>query len=282
MLRISGRKKLFLNVITKIVFSIVVSACSLLSIMFLNYKIVYKVSVNGEDAGYIASKIAMEKEINDYVINGDAENTAYVVMNSKVDYELMLLKKDIELKDSEILASIKNECDIYYNVYAIKVGDEEKCIVEQLEVAQSMVDSINEQQKDFTKQTDVEIIEKILPEYEIVEDVEVAIADIMKPLQKENDEIIKRRVALASSKTVSKEVLNALKDSLEELDFQKPLKEGVITSRYGWRSTGYHYGLDIAAPTGTPIYACESGIVTYSAWLRKLWIFGKSTTCWWL
>ena len=30
----------------------------------LNYKIVYKVCINGEEAGYIASKIAMEREID--------------------------------------------------------------------------------------------------------------------------------------------------------------------------------------------------------------------------
>lgn len=267
MLRISGRKKLFLSVISKIIFSIIFATSTLLSLMFLNYKIVYKVVVNGEEAGYIASKIAMEKEINDYILNGDAPNTAYVIMNSKVDYELMLLKKDIKLKDEEILTSVKDECEIYYNVYVIKVGDEEKGIVEDIEVAQNMVDKINEQQKDFTKQATIEIVEKVLSKYEIVEDIEVAVADIIKPLQEENEEIIKKRVELASSKTVSKEILETLKDSLEELDFEKPLKEGIITSRYGWRSMGYHYGLDIAAPTGTPIYACERGVVTYAAWL---------------
>lgn len=36
---------------------------------------------------------------------------------------------------------------------------------------------------------------------------------------------------------------------------------GVITSCYGWRSSGFHHGLDIAAKTGTPIRACASGKV---------------------
>ena len=88
----------------------------------------------------------------------------------------------------------------------------------------------------------------------------------MKPLQKANDEIISKRVKTASSKSVSKEVLEALKNSLVDLDFQKPVENGIITSKYGWRSMGYHYGLDIGVATGTPIHASESGVVTYSAW----------------
>ena len=36
---------------------------------------------------------------------------------------------------------------------------------------------------------------------------------------------------------------------------------GVITSRFGPRSLGYHYGIDYGAPTGTPIVASASGTV---------------------
>ena len=46
-----------------------------------------------------------------------------------------------------------------------------------------------------------------------------------------------------------------------------PLKgAGVISSGYGTRWGTFHYGLDFAAPAGTPIYASRSGKVIYSGY----------------
>ena len=36
---------------------------------------------------------------------------------------------------------------------------------------------------------------------------------------------------------------------------------GTITSRFGWRSRGWHSGVDIASPIGTTLFAAESGTV---------------------
>jgi murein DD-endopeptidase MepM/ murein hydrolase activator NlpD len=41
---------------------------------------------------------------------------------------------------------------------------------------------------------------------------------------------------------------------------------GKISSSYGWRSGGFHAGLDIAAPTGTAVLASDSGVVVSSGW----------------
>jgi murein DD-endopeptidase MepM/ murein hydrolase activator NlpD len=51
--------------------------------------------------------------------------------------------------------------------------------------------------------------------------------------------------------------------------FRWPLV-GTITSKYGFRWRGFHDGVDIAAPTGTPISVADSGTVTFAGWKGKL------------
>ena len=46
----------------------------------------------------------------------------------------------------------------------------------------------------------------------------------------------------------------------------KPVSGYIITSPYGYRSSGFHTGLDMAVSMGTPVYAAASGTVTFAGY----------------
>lgn len=49
--------------------------------------------------------------------------------------------------------------------------------------------------------------------------------------------------------------------------YVRPLYGGYyVSSWYGWRSSGMHYGVDLAAPTGTPVHAMTSGTIVFAGW----------------
>ncbi|KAH9310761.1 hypothetical protein KI387_025796, partial [Taxus chinensis] len=48
--------------------------------------------------------------------------------------------------------------------------------------------------------------------------------------------------------------------------FSMPLKEGFLSSPFGWRWGAFHEGVDLGAERGTPIYASDKGTVTFSGW----------------
>ncbi len=56
----------------------------------------------------------------------------------------------------------------------------------------------------------------------------------------------------------------------QKIRWQLPLK-GIITSDYGWRASGFHHGVDIAADVGAPIVAASSGEVIEAGYRNSIY-----------
>jgi peptidoglycan hydrolase-like protein with peptidoglycan-binding domain len=52
-----------------------------------------------------------------------------------------------------------------------------------------------------------------------------------------------------------------------------PLRAPVLGDRFGPRGTGWHSGIDLLAPMGTPVYAARSGRVAWAGWRDGGWGF---------
>ncbi len=265
--KLSSEARLVTRTISKILFTIVFASVISLTMMFMKYRLVYGVKINNEDVGYVSSKIALENKIDDFVKNGDSENVGYVINNSILEYNLLLVKKDTQVADAQIFAQVKDNCDVYYKVYAVLADNKEEALVATFEEAQYIVDEVNKLQEDDSTKSEIVVEEKYLQEYELSGDIEVVVNDIYEPIKVANQVAKEIKSTPAAVKTVSEDVLLALKENLRDLTFGMPLNNPVITSRFGWRSrTRYHYGIDLAKPTGSPISVAEDGIITYAGW----------------
>ena len=266
MVRVSNRARLNVGIFGRVILTMLISVIAIFAIVLATYKPVYSVLVDGEFAGYVDSKVKLQQDIEKYLQEGDSDRVGYILLNTKPEYEFTLVRKDTVTNEGEIFATIRNSCDVYYKIYAVNVNDEEKCICNSLLDAQAIVDKVNEAQKKYTKKATVAITEKYEKEYVSVDDLEVAANDIIKPLKKANEEVVKKVQTYAAQKEVPQAILDALRSNTSALNFSLPVSSYVVTSRYGWRRSGYHTGCDYAAPLGTPIHAAEDGVVTCAEW----------------
>lgn len=234
------------------------------------YKPTYSVNINGKQVGYTANKSELQKRINEYVENGDGsnKNIAFVQVDSLPEYKLCLLKRNIVTNDEEIYQNTISGGIPYYRYYAILDNNEEKYYVSSFEEAEKVVNDLKE--KGSTNIESISISEKYETDLKTLTSTEEVVSKLyVEPVKTvtfaKNANTTSRARASGTVNTSTK--ISGGKASLG-LSLIRPVS-GTITSRFGARSnirSSSHTGLDIAAPTGTPVKAAASGIVTFSGW----------------
>lgn len=62
----------------------------------------------------------------------------------------------------------------------------------------------------------------------------------------------------------TKQIVIAKSNSKVSSNLGRPARKYMIFSRYGKRGSGFHTGIDLSMPSGSPIYSAESGTVVFS------------------
>ena len=221
-------------------------------IVFVVYKPMYSVSLNGEFIGYTEDKSKLQKKITNYLDSGDNKNVAFVEVDDLPEYDLCLLQKGLTANDDEIFDKVVSSGVPYYKYYAILDNGEEKYYVSTYEEADAIVNEL----KNKNSKNQNEITYELKYETELKQftgkDAAVAALYVETPVFK------------APKKIVPTKNIDTNKGPLG-VALIEPVR-GIISSRFGSRSRGTHTGLDIATSSGTPIKAAASGTVIYSGW----------------
>lgn len=230
------------------------------------YKVSYSVNIDGEMVGYTDNKSKLQMQINDYIENGENENTAFVQIENLPEYNICLLKRNVNTDDDKIFNIIKSDGTTYYRYYAILENQEEKIYVSKFSDAEEIVNKLKE--KNSSNMENITISEKYDTELKEMASTEDAVAKLYVEPKKITVASNKSKTNSISSGTVNTATnISSTKVSLG-ISLIKPVS-GIISSRFGARSSirsSAHTGLDIATSTGTPVAAAASGTVTFSGW----------------
>lgn len=263
------------------------------SFIYIKYKPLYKVTLNGKVIGYIEDKDKMQEKIENFANNLEGNITS-IKIEAMPEYEFELVSnvKENETKEEEILALVEESAEIKCRTYAIKLDGNEKGIVNTQEEAEAVVNEIKanttegvelnleieEQEKD-KKDINPDTTTVEVAKTEINKDVEVKVREYEKEQEELKQQEEKRKQEEAAKIAAAKKAASVSArgtaitrgtagESIPATGaiFMRPVNGATITSKYGKRSSGFHTGTDFAIALGTPAYAAASGTVTFAGW----------------
>ncbi len=227
----------------------------IIAIVLIKYRPVYKVSISGEEIGYIENIQAFEENLKNEIISGETKNVDSINLSEEPEYELKLVNRTLETNESKIATEIEDEVVVTYKYYDVAYKNETIQSVDTIEEAEEIVNEIKENNSE--QDVDLTIIEKYTENEEEVKTSELEVA------KTETQTIVAERIAEEQKQKEEEERINSLPD-INGIKLAVTPIEGTITSRYGVSSRirkSTHTGLDIAATSGTPIKVVAAGTV---------------------
>lgn len=180
----------------------------LFTVILFRYNILFKITVNGEEIGYVANKSEIENEVNNY-IESKEEGVAFRNLEAEVKYESKFVSKKSSNKD-DVLEKIKENISTVYTAYGITIDDQIQTYVKTEEEADKIVLDLQNEYKDkLVLNIGVKQIfekEKIETEEKNVAIAKIKIENLDKKVAQKEEEAKQAKVAGKPEKKSSNKV----------------------------------------------------------------------------
>lgn len=262
------------------------------AILGKNYKVAYKVTLDGNVIGYVSDKDKFTCMITNQVLKQESDNLELVVLNSVPEYSPALVSANTTTDEASIIKLLKLKAEVTYKLYAVTLNGEDKAYVNTIEEAQEEVNKLAGQYsekiesefgirevytnnvleyKDMKYATIAKLDNSIEADIKAKEEA-AAEASRIEAEKKAAEEAESRRKAVMERAEQSTSYSYVESEELTDTDvngitFAVSPVSGNISSRYGANESirnHTHKGLDIAASNGTSIFAVADGTVDYA------------------
>ena len=231
----------------------------IIAIILLKYKPIYKVTLLGQEIGYVDNEAKLKDRIQQEIIEMQGKNIDFVTLDDMPNYEFKLVNRNQKTNEEEIMLALKENVKIMYKYYAVILNNETVGLVDNMEEAEQAITQIKEEHKEDTVNLELSIIENYT---ENINDISI---ETVQVAQAQMEEKVSALVAEEQAKKEEEE--KSKYPNINGVLLAVTPVSGSITSRFGVVSSirsGAHTGTDIAAPTGTPIKAVANGTVTFA------------------
>lgn len=245
----------------KLIIILATALVLIVGLMYLIFKPVYAVKLNGEIIGYTDAKKQLEEKIDSFMKKGDGNKIAFVEIDIMPEYEICYSKNDIQIDEEKIFDTVIASGTPYYKNYAVMVDNEEKAYVATPEEAEKIIADLKEKKSQNADK--ITYVAKYSSDVLEESTVDKVVADLyVEPPPAPVVTKTKRNYYTATGSVNTSQTVSYSVQPIG-ISLIRPVS-GTITSRFGRRSRGTHTGLDIATSKGTPIVAAAAGTVTFA------------------
>ncbi len=258
-----------------------------------NYKVAYKVTLDGNVIGYVSDKDEFSCMVTNQVLKQENDNMELVVLNSVPEYSATLVSANESTDESSIIKLLKLKAEVTYKLYAVTLDGEDKAYVDTMEEAQEEVNKLSEQYgekiesefgirevytnnsleyKNMKYATIAKLDDSIDADIKAKEEAAAEAARIEAEKKAAEQAEARRKAAIQREEESSSSYNYVETEELNDVDvngitFAVAPVSGHISSRFGVNESvrnHTHKGLDIAASNGTSISAVADGTVDYA------------------